>query len=765
MMNANVGRRARFIPATPTGWLFCLMLTFWAAIRPAAAQDDATVLGVVKNGIDGQPLRGANVEVIGTPFGSSTNSRGEFRLSRLPAGEIRLRVSFIGFAPDERILQVMAGDTALVQFELWPQPLLFDEVVVTASREPEKVQNAVVSVSTLPAEAALRRSTLRLDAVLETVPGVNVIGENVNIRNSTGYTRGLGSRVLVLLDGVPVLISDLGNMNWDIIPVTDIERVEVVKGPASALYGSFALGGVINIITRHPEKDARMRVRFIAGVYDRPYYPQWRWTDRTLNFNRTDVSYSRKIGNWGFRVTLGRHESTGDRENRHFQRWNATAKLIWTPDERSEWVAFVSYARDRRGEFVESRFDHPYRVPPEQLPFRLRIDAWAVYMHYRRQINPWLEAVGRVSYVRQLTGNQYNVPGDFKPAQGPGANFQLNARLDSSVTYSLGVEYHYDFAEQRHFGRHFSYTVSPYLQQKWQLGERLRITAGLRFDHYYLLPTARVQTQFANLDSVINPLYMGKEEQHINPQLGFSYQFSPATVIHAALGRGIRIPALGERFLQFKIPIEFRPNAKIRTERSLSYELGLRQRMGRWLNFQITGFVSYYKDLIEPVYVADVTQFYATLVNIPESRIAGVELASSWRLWRNRLQLEANATWTEPVILRTARIENTSVVFRRGQLLSYRPRLIAFISPSLQVGAFQFSADYSYASKLTRDQVQLYKDDPRVPKKQLDVRVTYTRGPLMLQFQVRNVLQYHYTQLERNMNEVRNFSIGVLWQH
>ncbi len=747
-----------------TGWATACAAMLLLAGRPAAAQEWGAIRGVVKSGIDGQPLRAANVEVVGTSRGAGTNVRGEFWLPRLQPGAYRLRASFIGFAPEEKTVQVSAGDTVFVTFELWPQPILFDEVVITASREPEKVQNAVVSVSTLPAEAALRRSALRLDTVLETVPGVNVMGENVNIRNSTGYTRGLGSRVLVLLDGVPVLISDLGNMNWDIIPVTDIERVEVVKGPASALYGSFALGGVINIITRNPRPEGNLLVRAIAGVYDRPYYPEWRWTDRTLNFNRTDLSYSRQFGNWGLRFTLGRHESTGDRENRHFQRWNATFKLIWTPDAQSEWVAFVAYSRDRRGEFIESRFDHPYRVPPEQLPFRLRLDAWATYVHYRRQLKPWLELLTRVSYVRQLTGNQYNVPGDFKPAQGPGANVQLNARLDSSVTYSLGVEYRYDFAEQRHFGRHFSFTVSPYVQQKWQIGERLRVTAGLRFDHYYLLPTARVQTQFANLDSVINPLYMGKEEQHLNPQLGISYQPFLGTVLHAAVGRGIRIPALGERFLQFKIPIEFRPNAAIRTERSLSYELGWRQRVGRWLNFEVTGFLSYYKDLIEPVYVADVTTFFATLVNIPEARIAGVEMATSWRWWRNRLQLEASATWTEPIILHDAQIENTSVVYRRGQLLSYRPRWIAFVSPTLRLGAFAISADFSYASKLLREQVQLYKDDPRVPKKQLDVRLSYVRGPFMWQLQVRNVLQYHYTQLERNMNEVRNFSIGLLWE-
>ena len=742
---------------------------FFFNTLPGAAQtrEYGEIRGRVMDAESGEALPGANLHVHGTLLGASTDRYGVFVIKRLPPGSYSLRASFIGYKSGHATVLVKADSAAFVYFALAPSAIEMSQVVVTASRQPEEIQTAVVSVSALTNDDALRRNTLRLDAALESIPGVNLMGENVNVRNSTGYTRGLGSRVLVLLDGVPALTSDLGNMNWDILPVTDFESVEVVKGPASALYGSFALGGVINIITKQPLPQGRFTVRTSAGIYDKPYEPAWRWTERTLNFNRTDVSYSRQVGKVGFRFSVGRHESTGDRQNRHFLRGNATGKLTLAVSDRTELSLFAAYARDRRGEFVWSSAHNPYLVPDsvEFLPYRTSLDAYTLYGQYRRRLSEWLELKFRASYVRQLTGNHFKVEGDFQPAQGPGADLQVHARLDSSMSFTIGVEYHYDFAEQRHFGRHFANTISPYFQQIWQPAGSLRITAGLRYDHYYLLPGPEFQLQFVRSDSVFNPLPEGKQEQYLSPQVGLSYQFSPTTVFHAALGRGIRIPALGERFLQFTTPIPFLPNPQIATERSLSIEAGIRHQLGHSASVEATVFSNLYRDLIEPVFVVETTRFYATLVNIPRARIRGVEASGRFRFWRDRLGLEMSATWTEPVITQLDEASDVPVNFKEGDLLSYRPRLIAYVSPSLHLGPFSLEADYSFASKLKREQVQLFKDDQRVPKKQLDVRLLYRWQGLMAQFAVRNILHYNYTQVERNMNEVRNFAVGVQFEY
>ena len=729
------------------------------------AQTYGEIHGKVSDAQSGEALPGANVQVYGTVLGGVTDIEGNFVIKRVSRGTYSLRVSFVGYQTASASVRVRADSIARINFSLQPSTIAIADVVVTASRQPEEIRNAVVSISALTTTEALRRNPLRLDAALESIPGVNLVGENVNVRNSTGYTRGLGNRVLVLLDGVPVLTSDLGNMNWDILPVTDFERVEVIKGPSSALYGSFALGGVINIITKAPQPQGRFSIRTSLGVYDKPYESEWRWTDRRLNFNRADLSYSRQFGNLGLRVSFGRHETTGDRENKHFQRWNGTGKLTWTFGDASELSLFGAYARDRRGEFVEGRQDNPYLVTGDFLPYRTFLDAYTFYAQYRRHLNDWLEMKWRASLVRQLTGNHYKVAGDFKPAQGPGADWQIHAQLDSSMSFAVGVEYHYDFAEQRDFGRHFAYTISPYFQQIWQPTTNLRLTSGLRYDHYYLLPGPEKQTQFVLRDPVTNFFSKGKEEQYLSPQLGMSYELSSGTVLHSALGFGIRIPALGERFLQFDIPIRFVPNAKIVTERSTSFEIGLRQRFGDYVNLEVTAFSNHYRDLIEPVFVSDAATFYATLVNIPRARVQGIETSAKIHLWKNRIGLDATATLTDPVITKVNQANEVPIRFEEGDLLSYRPWLISYLSPSFNFGAISLQADYSYAAKLLREQVQLYKDDQRVDKHQLDLRLLYHWQGLTAQLAVRNLLRYTYTQVERNVNEVRNLTFGMMWEY
>src|SRR2546430_6251211 len=133
-----------------------------------------------------------------------------------------------------------------------------------------------------------------------------------NIRGSTGYVQGLGTRVLLLVDGVPANQGDRGGINWDLVPLEDVARVEVVKGAGSALYGSAALGGVVNVITREIPTGFHARVRALGGAYGNPPFDIWKFRDYTGAQEGLDVTTS-----YGTDVARGSYTAGGWHSDRH----------------------------------------------------------------------------------------------------------------------------------------------------------------------------------------------------------------------------------------------------------------------------------------------------------------------------------------------------------------------------------------------------------------------------------------------------------------
>src|SRR5204862_8219583 len=155
---------------------------------------------------------------------------------------------------------------------LWP-------VVGTASNRSQLLDQPVTSVAIVTDTELARRAVNTVDEAIDKGPGVQFLNGQVNIRGSTGYVQGLGSRVLQLVDGVPTNQGDRGGINWDLVPLEDVQRVEIVKGAGSSLYGSAALGGVVNVLTRDIAPGFHARVRATGGSYANPPYDVWRFRD------------------------------------------------------------------------------------------------------------------------------------------------------------------------------------------------------------------------------------------------------------------------------------------------------------------------------------------------------------------------------------------------------------------------------------------------------------------------------------------------------
>ncbi len=175
---------------------------------------------------------------------------------------------------------------------------------MTASRTEERLLTVPTSVSVVGPAAIAARGHVRLDDVLRNVPGVTMAQEQVSVRGSSGFSYGVGSRVLLLVDGVPLLGPDAESIPFDALPLQMAERIEVVKGPGSALYGSGALGGIVQMITQDAPEAPRTLVTAQGGAYTPVRYRVWRnaLDSPVRGFGFLSVAHARPVGRGGFWV-------------------------------------------------------------------------------------------------------------------------------------------------------------------------------------------------------------------------------------------------------------------------------------------------------------------------------------------------------------------------------------------------------------------------------------------------------------------------------
>jgi iron complex outermembrane receptor protein len=209
------------------------------------------VSGKVLSKETGEPLAGVNVRLEGTLRGTVTGGTGAFTLAGIPEGRHTFSFSLVGYQREHvRDIGVSLGEQVDLLVELSPILIQTEAVVVTASRREQSLEEVPSSLSVVDASTISQHNFVSIEDALRYVPGVNLVESQVSIRGSSGYSRGVGSRVLMLVDGIPLLPGDTGELNFETIPVGQVDRIEVLKGAGSALYGSNALGGVINVITK-----------------------------------------------------------------------------------------------------------------------------------------------------------------------------------------------------------------------------------------------------------------------------------------------------------------------------------------------------------------------------------------------------------------------------------------------------------------------------------------------------------------------------------
>ncbi len=694
-----------------------------------------SIVGKVIDGHTRKPMPGANVQILATMRGASADREGAFLIRNLPPGTYSVRASMIGYrAVTVDGVKVQEGQEVRLAFTLEPAPIEFDPIVVVAGKAQQRLDQASVSISVVSARDIQRRAATNLIDALETAPGVNFIGEQINIRGSTGYTFGAGNKVLLLLDGVPVYASDTGQFNWDMLPPLDIEQIEVLKGAGSTLWGASALGGVVNVITKTPSPEGQLLFSWTAGKYDRPYYDEWRWTDPDrLHYTREDLSYSRSFGPLGLRLSAGRFMSTGYTQLGDFQKYNLTGRADYR-FPNSVWLTlFAAYSYIKRGFFVQWKGQNdPYEVDEANLGNRAATNQLACYAKVVVPLSARVAVNVRGSFVRTLMGNQFGPEASFNPAWGQGVEVQADWLPHNRHTITGGLQYQHDTGSTKYFGSHRGFFIGPYLQDEWRLRDNLRLTGGVRYDRYQVIG--------------------GLKEDLFSPRLGLNWQPWASTSLRASVGSGFRAATIVERFLELTVMnFKIKANPGIRAERSWAYDLGLRQYLSRHWNIDVSLFDNEYWDMIEAH--LDLIRGQIQFRNVTRARVCGVEATSNvsvpfkvlGRGLTTGLHLSVTAMdprdvkWNEP--------------------LTYRPRIIGTLKADLRLGRVEGELSYRYASKI--DKVKVYPINDRVPMKFVDLRLGLELGRFQVRAGINNLLQYNYAPMESYLMPMRTFFLGL----
>ena len=707
-------------------------------------EQTGSLVGTITNSETKEKIFGANVRVVGTLLGTTTNSEGMFIIRNLPFKQYSLLISMIGYET-KTITDVgfKADINKELEIELNPLPVQTQPVIVTASKREQSIAEIPVAVSVMDAKEITYRNSVSVDDALRHVSGVSFIQSQVNIRGSTGYSKGVGSRVLLLIDGLPLLSGDTGEIIWESLPVTEIERIEVVKGAGSALFGSSALGGVINIITKSGSKTPVTDVQVYGGVYDSPYYSDWKWTNDYRYLNGIRLSHSQQIGNVNLFVTANRIEDEGYQENNHLTRWNGWAKAGIELSQNEMLTLTAGVLEQSHGNFLYWKDLQDALIPPDdQLTQHIDAFRWNVSGMYKQILSPETYFTFSSSWYR--TWWKDNIPllsyptGQHSQADDVNGELQVVHQFSEDNILTGGL---YGVMNSVHadsiFGKHTGTGFAVYGQDELGLTQQVRLTLGGRLDAEKLQGT--------------------EGENQFNPKVGLTYNPFEGTHIRFSLGRGFRAPSVAEVFTTTEASgVVIIPNPALHSEHSWSYELGGTQALTRNIVSELSLFQNEFWDLIEPTFN---TTGQVQFENITRACIQGVEinLRSSW--FNGIFEGDAGYTYIYPQDLIT------------HDLLKYRPRHLLYISGNVVLQPVQAGADFRFISKADRIDDEfvtlgiIKQGDARVPAYITDLHVSLDWGfagvPITSAFHVNNMFQDNYVELIGNIAPIRNYVLTL----
>jgi len=492
----------------------------------------AKISGTIRDENTGKPVIGANVQIKAESRGAATNKYGHFRLRSIPRGKYNLSISMMGY--ESKSLQVNLKNKRHVKLQLSLKPTMIQgqEVVVTGTRQPSHYMDTPVKTQVVSKFMMEKSNPVNLSEALSYVPSVSVDNSCQNCNFTELRMLGMGSKYSqILINSNPVVSSLAGVYGLEHFPSSMISQLEVVKGGTSALYGSGAVAGVVNLITKKPNMDRihfNSNIRNTGGALDQTINA----TAEITNGNKTSGGYiyasSRKRDHYD-------HNGDGYSELGEIQ--NQTIGFNWylEPSSQTKLSTHLHriHARRRGGNDFEKPV-HEANIAESVEHWR-----WGGKIDWKHSINQNLNYDAYYSFALLNRDSYYGgIGSETNPdsvaalkAYGRTNNplhvggVRVNYNLGSH-TFMSGVQLKYEKLEDRavrnplyHLDKEYN-NIGIYLQDEIDFN-RMEIILGSRMDK----------------NSALN-------SSVFSPRLNVKYDLGQAAVLRAGISTGFKAPQI-----------------------------------------------------------------------------------------------------------------------------------------------------------------------------------------------------------------------------
>lgn len=509
--------------------IFCISIFLTTPAFAQKAKTDANIFGDVQ--CNGEHVPFINIAVEGTTIGTATDATGHFRLVNLPEGYLTIRVSGIGYKSVTKQVHVVVNKTQEVNFKVEEDVLNLEGVVVTANRNQSNRAEASVVVTAISPKLMNMTQSVNIAEGLNFSPGLRT---EVDCQNC-GFTQlrmnGMdGPYTQILMNSRPVFSGLAGVYGLELIPANMVERMEVVRGGGSALFGGNAIAGTVNIITKEPNRNTFNidgRIGFIGNTDNNPA------SDGQLSLNTSIISDDRKSGGYLYSMlrNRGSYDANGDGFSEMVKMKNTTFgfNVFHKPGDHSK-LSLDGYriSEFRRGGNKLDYLPHETDIA-EQLDHlitggNLSYDLFTNEKYNRFSAYISAQHVNRNSYYgAQQDPNAYGNTGNLTASVGTNYSMSSDHFIFAPSSTVFGIDNTNDYLHDMKLGadgranttltEQSVNTVGTFIQQDWK-SEKINLSLGVRFDYYSV-----TDHQNSDAETLNNGI--------LAPRAGILYKFTP----------------------------------------------------------------------------------------------------------------------------------------------------------------------------------------------------------------------------------------------